>query len=152
MNFGHSLYHLPRATTIIRSSMNACQQDLDLLVDKTIRLHKMSSTMLGNMSIALSLCFTFLFTCSSAWSTPRPVASRPSSPWSSAAWPPFGHPMPTPPSATCSNAALPPNAAEWNGWGGNIYNNHWAAKDTAINSDNIATLEEHCKIAYSNGG
>lgn len=60
--------------------------------------------------------------------------------------------MPTSPATSCYNPALPPNAAQWSGWGGNIYNNRWASENTAIHSGNIVTLKEHCNIAYSSGG
>jgi hypothetical protein len=50
------------------------------------------------------------------------------------------------------NAQSPPNAqGTWLGFGGNIYNNHWASSDALVNTNNIGTLQPICQKAYEVG-
>jgi outer membrane protein assembly factor BamB len=49
--------------------------------------------------------------------------------------------------------AQPPSSesGSWLGFGGNIYNNHWASSDTAVNINNIGTLKPLCKKKHQAG-
>lgn len=57
-------------------------------------------------------------------------------------------------SATAICPAEPTFAApssDWSGWGGNIYNDRWASKNTQVNSQSIKSLAETCKMTYLGG-
>ncbi|KAK4978314.1 hypothetical protein LTR66_004505 [Elasticomyces elasticus] len=44
-----------------------------------------------------------------------------------------------------------PESPDWSGWGGNIYNNRWASKNSEISSSSVQSLVQHCKISYALG-
>ncbi|KAH8879738.1 Quino protein alcohol dehydrogenase-like protein, partial [Thozetella sp. PMI_491] len=39
----------------------------------------------------------------------------------------------------------------WGGWGGNTFNNRWAAGNTRVNSSSIGSIVEHCRLDYDFG-
>ena len=47
-------------------------------------------------------------------------------------------------------AQQPPNGS-WLGWGADVYNNHWASKDTIIDVDNVGSMELTCSMFYDPG-
>jgi outer membrane protein assembly factor BamB len=49
--------------------------------------------------------------------------------------------------------AQPPTSdkGSWLGFGGNIYNNHWASGDATADTDNIGTLNSVCQKTYQSG-
>lgn len=58
----------------------------------------------------------------------------------------------TPSSVFSQSSKSPPDRERWSGWGGNIFNNRWAAGSTLIKSTTFTTLVEPCKITYVGGG
>jgi outer membrane protein assembly factor BamB len=49
-------------------------------------------------------------------------------------------------------AQSPPSKhGNWLGWGGNIYNNHWAGSDAMLDTNNVGTLQPVCQKEYETG-
>ncbi|CZR58323.1 uncharacterized protein PAC_08215 [Phialocephala subalpina] len=50
-------------------------------------------------------------------------------------------------------ASQPPpiQTGNWLGWGGNVYNNHWASSDAIVNSSNVASFALACQGGYNPG-
>lgn len=63
--------------------------------------------------------------------------------------------------ATLASSASPPGnhinpppvhyEADWQGWGGSIYNNRWASTNSDISSHSISNLTTNCQIPYVGG-
>jgi len=51
----------------------------------------------------------------------------------------------------CEPNLSPRDPEEWTGWGGNIYNNHWASTNKKVSSRTIQSLVPHCKVFYPKG-
>ncbi|KAK2750153.1 hypothetical protein FQN57_004649 [Myotisia sp. PD_48] len=49
------------------------------------------------------------------------------------------------PSAVCQSRTV------WSGWGGNILNNRLASAGSTLRSDNVDSIQEHCRLTYTNG-
>ncbi|KAI6856878.1 hypothetical protein KC338_g8281 [Hortaea werneckii] len=50
------------------------------------------------------------------------------------------------------NATVPfVDSAWWQGWGGNVLNNHWAAPNAHVDSAAAKSLAQHCKLDYMGG-
>ncbi|CAO2651850.1 Nn.00g001330.m01.CDS01 [Neocucurbitaria sp. VM-36] len=50
------------------------------------------------------------------------------------------------------DAQAPPSKhGNWLGFGGNLYNNHWASSDAVIDINNVDTLQPFCQKAYDPG-
>lgn len=47
--------------------------------------------------------------------------------------------------------APPSKDGNWLGFGGNLYNNHWASTDAIVDINNVATLKPVCEKAYDPG-
>jgi hypothetical protein len=45
----------------------------------------------------------------------------------------------------------PSNHGNWLGFGGGLYNNHWASSDAVVDINNVATLRPFCQKAYDPG-
>ena len=45
----------------------------------------------------------------------------------------------------------PSETGNWLGWGGDVYNNHWASSDAVIDSSNVGSLSLVCQKKYSPG-
>lgn len=60
---------------------------------------------------------------------------------------------PNPVFAATGAPIQPPQGTDlqWSGWGGNVYNNRWAATNTEVNSTTIGGLVQNCKIEYPVG-
>ncbi|CZR56630.1 uncharacterized protein PAC_06519 [Phialocephala subalpina] len=50
-------------------------------------------------------------------------------------------------------ASQPPisQTGNWLGWGGDVYNNHWAGSDAIVDTTNVASLTLSCKKKFSPG-
>ncbi|KAI7514035.1 hypothetical protein KC347_g1004 [Hortaea werneckii] len=50
------------------------------------------------------------------------------------------------------NATVPSiDSTWWQGWGGNVLNNHWAAPNAHVDSAAAKSLAQHCKLDYTGG-
>ncbi|KAL5113787.1 hypothetical protein ACEQ8H_008323 [Pleosporales sp. CAS-2024a] len=47
--------------------------------------------------------------------------------------------------------APPSRHGNWLGFGGNVYNNHWASSDAVVDINNVRTLQPFCKKEYDPG-
>jgi outer membrane protein assembly factor BamB len=45
----------------------------------------------------------------------------------------------------------PSQTGNWLGWGGDVYNNHWASSDALVDSSNVASLVPVCQKKYDPG-
>ncbi|KAF8867399.1 Quino protein alcohol dehydrogenase-like protein [Acephala macrosclerotiorum] len=45
----------------------------------------------------------------------------------------------------------PSQTGNWLGWGGDVYNNHWASSDAVVDSSNVASLALACQKKYNPG-
>ena len=55
------------------------------------------------------------------------------------------------PSQIPASQPPPSQTGNWLGWGGDVYNNHWASSDAVVDTSNVASLVPVCQKKYDPG-
>lgn len=59
--------------------------------------------------------------------------------------------LPSEGAASCTAASNGINTTWWQGWGGNVWNNHWVTNNSNVDVSSAKALTEHCQLNYTGG-